>query len=331
MNTHAFHHVAIDVSKDKHNFAYLNSTQSRQRGEFKNQEDAIQSWINALPFERESLFVTFEATGTYSDRLLHTLSKNEITFAVVNPATSASMAKALNKSTKNDSQDALLLLDIAKRLDLKKYNMPSAEQKRRKELLSARDSLQKVENQLLNQIHAFSYRVEPNQVATSVLEESLKTIQEQLKKLDDEFGQNIPDDKETEVIVKRISSIKSVGPVTANVIAISFGDMSQFETHKQFVKHIGLAPDEHTSGTSVKRKSRINRKGDPKIRSLLFNCARSAIQHNPECKELFQRLKARGKNGNQAITAVMHKLARLIYGVVRSGRDYDPNYIELKK
>ncbi len=132
-------------------------------------------------------------------------------------------------------------------------------------------------------------------------------------------------------LVKQITTIKSVGDATATAVVTQFGDLSQFDCAKQFVKHIGLAPGEKSSGSSVRGRSKITRKGSPMIRSLLFNCARNAIQHNPECKLLYSRLIAKGKNGNQALTAVMHKVARLIFAVARSKQDYDQNYFLTNK
>ncbi|MCB9314847.1 MAG: transposase [Lewinellaceae bacterium] len=78
----------------------------------------------------------------------------------------------------------------------------------------------------------------------------------------------------------------------------------------------------------VRVRRSITKNGSSKIRALLFNCARSAMRYNPNCKALYERLIEKGKNGKVALTAVMHKLARLIFGVVRSGRNYDPNFVK---
>jgi transposase len=68
-----------------------------------------------------------------------------------------------------------------------------------------------------------------------------------------------------------------------------------------------------------------------KIRSQLFNCARCAIQHNQKCKAFYEQLVKNGKNGKVALTAVMQKLARLIYGVVTSNKPYDYEFKKNKQ
>jgi hypothetical protein len=42
-------------------------------------------------------------------------------------------------------------------------------------------------------------------------------------------------------------------------------------------------------------------------------------------------MKGSERNGKQALTAVTHELARIIFGVAKSGQNYDPNYMENRK
>ena len=134
------------------------------------------------------------------------------------------------------------------------------------------------------------------------------------------------DDEEKIHIIDRITSINGVGQKTALALVATFGNLKQFTSVKAFVKFIGLCPTEFSSGISVKGGSHITKKGSGTIRSLLFNCARSAIRFNEPCKTFYQKLVEKGKNGKVALTAVMHKIARLIFGVVHSGQMFDPKF-----
>lgn len=270
-----------------------------------------------------------EATGPYSERLCCALAARSLRFSIVNPVQSRGMAKALRKSNKNDDQDAQTLSILGDKLELNEYKMPSDAQKKRREAFSALASLQKQERQLKNQLHAFEYRVNPNPIAVEALEQVLASTQLAIETLQKELN---PEQDEEEALrtVARIATIKGVGEETARAFVTLFGNFQHFEDAKAFARFIGLSPTEFTSGTSVKGRPHISKNGNSKARAMLFNCARSAMRYNQNCKELYQRLVKKGKNGKVALTAVMHKLARIIFGVVRSGLDYNPNFVLLK-
>ncbi len=86
----------------------------------------------------------------------------------------------------------------------------------------------------------------------------------------------------------------------------------------------GLAPRPHESGSSVRRKTRLTKTGAPRLRKALYFPAVAAIRYNPYVKELSERMRARGKCPMQVIGAAMRKLLHLAYGVLKSGRPFDP-------
>ena len=330
--------TGIDVSKAELVIAY--DVQGKfKKVKIENTLEGIGAWLSVFGIADKHFIL--EHTGVYSHRLIHALADRAALFSVVNPAQSRAMAKVLLKTHKNDDQDAQTLSVLGQKLEVKAYKMPDDIQKKRKESFSALTSLQKQEQQLKNQIHAFGYRVDPNPVAVKALNDVLKTVQEAVAVLEKDIMPPPPvrssnDNASAQDVgtaqdplretVDLICSIKSVGEVTARACVTLFGNFEHFDDAKAFVKFIGLSPTEYTSGDTVRGRKSINKKGCSAMRSLLFNCARSAIQHNSICKELYQRLLEKGKNGKVALTAVMHKLARLIYGVVHSKTYFDPNF-----
>lgn len=319
--------IGVDVSKDELVIA-IPCENKWQKHKVPNTLEAISKWLEDLG--TLGMHFVLEATGPYSERLIFALNQRGCVFSVVNPAQSRAMSKALLKTNKNDDQDAQTLSLLGEKLGIKPYKMPNMQQKKRKEAFSALVSLQKQEQQLKNQLHAFEYRVQPNPVAVEALQNVLSTVQEAIVQLEKELNLE-SDEEENQQIIQRIASIKGVGLTTAQACVTLFGNFKHFEDTKAFVKFIGLSPTEFTSGATIRGKSHISKKGNGKIRSLLFNCARSAMKYNKNCKELYQRLIEKGRNGRIALTAVMHKLARLIFGVVRSGVDYNDDFAILKQ
>jgi|JI10StandDraft_1071094.scaffolds.fasta_scaffold502423_1 transposase len=318
--------IGIDVSKDELVIAYgLNN--HWKKGKIPNTLEHISEWLKGFPCGNNHFIL--EATGPYSERLTSELAAVGASFSVVNPLQSRAMSKALLKTNKTDDQDAQTLSLLGQKFELIDYKMPDNAQKKRKEAFSALGSLQKQERQLKNQLHAFEYRVNPNPVAVKALQDVLLSTQEAIQVLEKELNPE-QDEEEARQLIDRIASIKGVGKNTAKVFVTLFGNFQHFDDAKAFAKFVGLSPSEYTSGATIRGRSCITKRGSSKVRALLFNCARSAMRYNENCKELYQRLLEKGKNGKVALTAVMHKLARLIFGVVRSGIDYNPQFASLK-
>ena len=89
---------------------------------------------------------------------------------------------------------------------------------------------------------------------------------------------------------------------------------------------MGLSPKEHTSGSSVKGKSAIYEIGNARLRKALYMPALSAMLHNPIVEALYDRMKAKSKNGMVTACPCMKKLVHLIYGVIKSNKLFDPAY-----
>ena len=101
-------------------------------------------------------------------------------------------------------------------------------------------------------------------------------------------------------------------------------DVKLYGSARQLAAFAGLAPRLHESGSSIKRKARLSKTGAPRLRKALYFPAIAAIKYNPYIKDLSERLKTRGKCPMQVIGAAMRKLLHLAYGVLKSGRPFDP-------
>lgn len=322
--------LGLDVSKDELVSAHPNNSASSgwSKAKIINEVALIKKWLNEIGVADKHFVL--EHTGNYSQRLIHCLNELGASFSVVNPAQSRAMAKVLMKTSKTDDQDAQTLSRLGQSLLTKPYQMPSKAQRMRKEAFNALCAMQKYERQIQNQLHALEYLVDPNGVVLEGFNSLLTVVRTQIKRLQAQLSPEV-DQVQEKQLVERISSIKGVGKATAEAFVALFGDFSAFDSAKAFTKFIGLAPSEFSSGKSVRGRSSITKKGNAKIRALLFNCARSAMNYNTFCKALYQRIIAKGKNGKVALTAVMHKLARQIFGVVKSGLDFDPKFTIQKK
>jgi transposase len=121
-----------------------------------------------------------------------------------------------------------------------------------------------------------------------------------------------------------LESIPAIGEITAARL-ISY-DLLRFKDARAVSAFAGLTPMQGLSGTSVHRKTKLSKIGDPDLRRALYLPAVAALRWNPVIQNLAERLAARGKCKMSIIGAGMHKLLRLAYGVLKSGVPFDPTY-----
>jgi transposase len=115
--------------------------------------------------------------------------------------------------------------------------------------------------------------------------------------------------------------------LTAAKLLGELGDLTRFVSAQAVVAYVGLCPQHHESGTSVHKRTRLSRTGHGGLRKALYFPALSAMRHNPILKAFADRLRAAHKTKMQVVAAVMRKLLHLAFGVVKSNRPFDPNFL----
>jgi transposase len=119
-------------------------------------------------------------------------------------------------------------------------------------------------------------------------------------------------------------SIPGIGDTTAAKLLGEIMDVKLYESARQLAAFAGLVPRLHVSGSSVRRKARLSKTGAPRLRKALYFPAIVAMRYNPHIRAMSERLKKRGKCPMQIIGAAMRKLVHLAYGVLKSGKPFDP-------
>lgn len=122
--------------------------------------------------------------------------------------------------------------------------------------------------------------------------------------------------KDTEE-VKLISSIPGVGVDSAVAIALEIENINRFETAKKLSSFFGVHPTYKQSGDGM-WGNYMSKKGRSEIRGVLYMAALASIRYNPLLKQVYARFRAKGMKHYQAMGVVMHKLLRIIYGILKS-------------
>jgi transposase len=151
------------------------------------------------------------------------------------------------------------------------------------------------------------------------LNKEIKKVRNQIADLIDQ-NPNLRQKKEL------LGSIPGVGKATIAVILSELDHLEKFNHVRELVAFIGLAPKETQSGFSIKGKPRLCKVGHVRLRKALYMPALVSIQCNPVMMVFYNRLKEKGKNGKVIVCAIMRKLVHIIFGILKSGKKFDPNY-----
>ena len=112
-----------------------------------------------------------------------------------------------------------------------------------------------------------------------------------------------------------LRTIPGVGRTTAALLVAYIGDIKRFANPEKLTAYIGLDCRVHESGTSIKGKRYLTKRGNTYLRHVLFMGAFVATKKNPKLKAYFEKKRAEGKHYHSALCAVERKLVHLIYAV----------------
>ena len=320
-------YLGIDVGKDWLVIAQqvLPSQQSAKSfvvQKIANTLESINDWLDKTDLTDTQII--FEATGKYSYRLAYCLDLAGIAYSIITPAQSHGFAQSMKIVSQNDERDAILLCIYGQRFT---PQISEIADQQLHQLRQKRNHLSSLiaQNQLVsNQLHALEF--DPR--ADKMVKESLHTVQQIIQIQIDTFKAELYNlnDADYQKIYQQLIGITGIGPASASALIIATNGFKNFDTAKKVSKFLGTIPSSKDSGTSVRVKGRIIKTGLPQVRSILYMAARSARKYNLACRELYQRLIAKGKAHKVAMVAVINKLIKQAFAIVKNNVAFDNNY-----
>jgi transposase len=230
---------------------------------------------------------------------------------------------------KTDKADCKVIALYAYRFydKLKPYTLPTATLLRLKALFAQRERLVSIHSQLLVGNQSMKgYAGELVKDIQKQNEKLLKSLAEQIKTADRLLKECLQEDEELHHKARLIQSVPGVGQQTASYLLIVSRGMQSFATPREFACYSGCAPFAHTSGSSIRGKTKVHFIANRKMKMLLHMAALNAITFNEELKAYYQRKVAEGKNPMSALNAVRFKLICRIFSVVKRNEAYQNNY-----
>ncbi|HXW00974.1 MAG TPA: transposase [Anaerolineae bacterium] len=316
--------VGIDISKASFDVALLRD-ECYQLAHFTNNQVGFKKlgkWLKKR--QAAGCHMCLEATGRYGQELALFLHEQGWPISVVNPARIKAYAESQLKRNKTDTEDAKVIAHFGATQSPSLWRPPPAEVQALQFLVRRLDSLKSMRTQENNRRQA---GLASEAVLTNIeahllyLDEQIKAMENQIKDLID----NHPNlRRQRDLLV----SIKGISDITAAKFLAEVPDIQQFKSAAQLAAYAGVTPRRKSSGTSVRGKGHLSKMGNSRLRTAFYMPAISAMQWNPLVIPLVERLQKRGKLPKVILGAVMRKLIHLAYGVLKTGKPFDPNYLQ---
>lgn len=308
----------IDISKDV--FDVYGSKNGQNQ--FKNDEKGFVSFMKHLP---KSVLVVMEATGYYHYRLAQFLYKSGVNVSVVNPLSVKRFIQMKLAKVKTDKSDAKAICEYGQMNDVPLYTALNEVQSECLQLFRLLDSYLKQRTASKNKLHGEETLGIPSKFVYRSLKRNVKHLQKEITSLEERLLDLVKQDQQHQLTL--LKSIPGMGVKTALFLIVVTDGFKKFETSSQLCSYVGITPTIRESGSSVRGRSRISKVGNKKLRNLLFLCAFSACKHNKACREIYERLVAKGKSKKLALIAVANKLLKQAFAIAKSGRPYDENFV----
>lgn len=314
--------LGIDVSKRKLAVALLFNGKFRTKTVANDQAgfNTLWSWLER--FDSLPELVCLEATGPYGEDVATFLYERGLVISIVNPTRIKGYAKSEGLRTKTDKVDSRLIASFgqSKKEKLPLWEPAPVEHRELRDLTRRLEALKNMRVQEENRLEG-----KLSDVVIANLKQHIQYLDKQIQQLEKMIKDHIDRHPGLRGQCDLLTSIPGIAETTsANLISELCFD--QFSTARQAAAYAGLTPSDHESGTSVKGRPRLSKIGSRRLRKALYMPALTAMRYNPTLRDFSNRLEQKGKVGKVIVSAVMRKMIHIAFGVLKSGRPFDPNY-----
>jgi len=317
--------LGVDISKNEIDAALH---QGKEHKVFENNKkgfDNMLKWLDKhISVELNELLICFEHTGVYTRLLVEYLSSKGLHY-VLEPSLKIKRSMGLVRG-KNDKIDAQRIAEYAymRRGSIQTTPIEDEVVSKLKDLLTLRDRLvrQKAGHQSTLKEQKKIIKKKDNPILFKAQEQVINYLTKQISKVEKEIKSTIKENQELERIFDLITSVIGVGWIVATNMIVTTNCFKRFEDPRKYACYCGVAPFSHSSGTSIKGRTKVSHLANKRMKALLDLAARSAIVYDPELKKYYTRKVENGKNKRGTINAVRNKIIHRVFSVVRRGTPY---------
>ncbi len=303
-------HLVFDVTDSDGNYY-----------QFKNRVSGFKKFVKLL---NENSHCVMEATGYYHYQLAYFLLESGIKLSVENPLAVKRFIQMKLSKIKTDKSDSKLICEYAKQVELKLWQGNSKHQTECLQMTRLLSMYTKQSTMIKNKLHGEEVLGYPSKAVVQSLKRSLKQAKKEMKTLEDKLLILVK--QEHQDMLTRLKTIPGIGAKTSLMLVVLTDGFERFTSGSELCSYAGLTPVIRKSGSSVKGRPRISKIGNQKLRNLLFMCSFNACKYNKACREIYERIIAKGKSKKLALIAVCNKLLKQAFAIAKSGLIYEDTY-----
>jgi len=290
---------------------------------------ALLAWLKEEKVNLTHILICLENTGIYHRPLAAFLHKHHA-FVCIETPVSIKWSQGLARG-KSDKLDAQRICTYAFRYqDKAQPYVPKNETLAQlADLLATRERLMDARKSLLAPIDELRDvgLKEESEMLYKACQKSLASLSQEIKAIEKDLQSIVEDDPELKENYQRITSVRSIGLLTAIYLLIYTHNFERFDNAKQLASYAGVVPFEYSSGTSIRGKHQVHSMANKTLKAALHLCALSSIVHNNEMQLYYQRKLKQGKNKLSVINAIRNKLLHRVFACVRDQRMYTYKHV----
>jgi transposase len=289
---------------------------------------ALLIWVGKSTDQAVAVRFVMEATGVYHESLAYFLEKQGHAVSIVLPNKISNYFRTLDVKTITDktASEAITQFGLERKLDT--WKRPKPVFKRLRQLTRERDQLVQTRTVAKNQLHAEQAEAEPNKSSVARTKKQIAFLNKQEKEIKAEIAAFAKEDEEVNKSIKIISSLSGVGLLTTVTVLAETNGFELIRNKRQLTSYAGLDVKEKQSGTSVKGKPHISKKGNRYLRKAMHLPALAAIRSDERFKTIFARLVSKHGIKMKAAVAIQRKLLEMIFIIYKTNVPYDKNYLK---
>ncbi len=326
------HFVGVDVSKNTLDISIVTDGQIKSHCQVLNTRKSIHSTISAtmikLQATMETTIFCLEHTGMYTMILLRWLNESGAKVWLEAPARiSAGSAIVRGKSDKVDS-GRIALYAFKNQHCIKLWKAPGPALEKLAALLAQRTRLMKAKKQLsvaLNEQKKFCQK-EVLQTLQKFVDKPIKAIEAQVVVIEKEIICTIREDSNLFRLYKILVSVAGIGLQTAAYVLVTTNEFLTIADPKKYACYSGVVPFDYSSGTSIRKRSRVSQKANKTVKTLLHLSALNAVKSKGDMQDYYHRKIEEGKNKMSILNAVRNKLVHRMFACIRQDRLFEKNY-----
>ena len=313
-------YAGIDISKLFFDVAFMHSGHYTYH-QFSNDRTGFMALLKVLPPDS---WVVMEASGPYYLQLACFLREQSVAVSVINPLVIRRFSQMRMSRAKTDKKDAKMIAEYGSISQLVLWQKPQQHVITLQQMEALLSRLQTEHTALSNQLESFDNSGMLTKELRKEICAELLHKDRLIKKLTGKMEQ-IAQEHYSGMLAD-LESIPGIGKKTAMMLTVLSGGFTRFDDYRKLSSYIGICPRIFESGTSVKGKARICKMGMSRIRAILYVCSWSAKRCNKACRELYERLLAKGKAKKLALIAVTNKLLKQAFAIAKQQTKYNENY-----